>query len=82
MQNLELTVTAKGQVTLKRSVLHHLGIRPGQKVSVSLLPGRRVSLEPASAKHDIREFFGALSRPGRRPVSLKQMQKAIESVKP
>jgi hypothetical protein len=34
---LELTVTAKGQVTLRRAVLDHLGVVPGAKVSVSLL---------------------------------------------
>jgi predicted nucleic-acid-binding protein len=32
---LELTVTAKGQVTLLRAVLDHLGIVSGTKVSVS-----------------------------------------------
>ena len=26
----ELSITAKGQVTLKRAVLEHLGVRPGQ----------------------------------------------------
>ena len=29
---LELTVTAKGQVTLRRAVLNHLGVTPGAKV--------------------------------------------------
>src|SRR3974390_1679822 len=37
---LELTVTAKGQVTLRRAVLDHLGITPGAKVSV-LVVGER-----------------------------------------
>jgi bifunctional DNA-binding transcriptional regulator/antitoxin component of YhaV-PrlF toxin-antitoxin module len=77
--SLELTITAKGQVTLRRAVLEHLGVKPGEKVSVSLLPGGRVALAPASPTHDIRELRGALRRAGRRPVSLKEMQKAIES---
>ncbi|MEQ8399645.1 MAG: AbrB/MazE/SpoVT family DNA-binding domain-containing protein [Roseitalea porphyridii] len=31
-----LTVTAKGQITLKKEVLQHLGVKPGDKVDVSL----------------------------------------------
>ena len=76
---IQLTITAKGQVTLRKSVLDHLGVKPGEKVSVSLLPSGRVALEPAQAVHGIRQFRGALRRPGRRPVSLDEMQKAIES---
>jgi bifunctional DNA-binding transcriptional regulator/antitoxin component of YhaV-PrlF toxin-antitoxin module len=33
-----LTVTSKGQVTLKRDVLRHLGVKPGEKIEVDLLP--------------------------------------------
>jgi hypothetical protein len=29
-----LTVTAKGQVTLRRDLLEHLGVRPGEKITV------------------------------------------------
>jgi len=75
---IELTVTAKGQVTLRKSVLAHLGVKPGEKVSVSLLPGGRVALAPIVAAHDIRQLRGALRRKGQ-PVSLKDMQKAIET---
>lgn len=76
---LELTITAKGQVTLRREVLAHLGIEPGDKVSASLLPGGRVELLPAAARHDIRTLRGALHRPGQRAVSLREMQEDIEA---
>ena len=33
-----LTVTAKGQVTLRRDVLRHLGAHPGEKITVDKLP--------------------------------------------
>ncbi|TSA14994.1 MAG: AbrB/MazE/SpoVT family DNA-binding domain-containing protein, partial [Comamonadaceae bacterium] len=33
-----LTVTARGQVTFRRDVLRHLGIQPGQKIELDLLP--------------------------------------------
>ena len=75
----ELTVTSKGQVTLRKSVLNHLGVAPGQKVRVSLLPNGRVALSSLGAAQDIRELRGVLRRPRQRRVSLKQMQDAIES---
>ena len=34
-----LSVTMKGQVTLKRDLLHHLGIQPGEQVELEKLPG-------------------------------------------
>jgi AbrB family looped-hinge helix DNA binding protein len=76
---LQLTVTAKGQVTLRQAVLDHLGIKPGDKVGVSLLPGGRVELAPASAGHDLQSVRGMLRRRGQRPVTLQEMQNAIEA---
>lgn len=74
----QLTVTAKGQVTLRQAVLEHLNVRPGQKIRVSFLAGGRVELRAADAVASIAELRGALRRPGRRAVSLADMQKAIE----
>jgi bifunctional DNA-binding transcriptional regulator/antitoxin component of YhaV-PrlF toxin-antitoxin module len=76
---LELTVTAKGQVTLRRGVLDHLGVKAGEKVKVSLLPDGRVELAAASEGIDIRSLRGALRRPGQRVISLQEMQDAIEA---
>ena len=36
-----LTVTARGQVTFRKDVLRHLGIQPGQKIELDLLPDGR-----------------------------------------
>ena len=75
----ELTITAKGQVTLRQAVLDHLGLKPGDKVAVSLLGGGRVELQPAATGHDLRSVRGRLRRPGRSAVSLEEMQQAIEA---
>jgi bifunctional DNA-binding transcriptional regulator/antitoxin component of YhaV-PrlF toxin-antitoxin module len=37
-----LTVTAKGQVTLRKDLLEHLGVRPGEKIAVDKLPDGRI----------------------------------------
>ena len=76
---LELTVTAKGQVTLRRALLDHLGVTPGAKVSVSLLENGRIELVAAAARDNIKSLRGAMRRPGQRPVSLDEMQQAIEA---
>lgn len=75
---LQLTITAKGQVTLRQAVLEHLGIKPGRKVGVSLLPDGRVELRAAGAAHDVGQLRGTLRRDRTRPVSLGEMQEAIE----
>ena len=46
-----LTVTVRGQVTLKKKVLQHLGIKPGEKIELKLLPdGRGVLKKPPNPK--------------------------------
>jgi len=39
-----LTVTARGQVTLSKEVLKHLGIKPGEKIELNLLPQGKAEL--------------------------------------
>ena len=76
----ELSVTAKGQITLKRSVLDHLGVRPGQKIGVTLLPNGRVEIIAADDRAaKLSSLRGILKRPGQRVVSLEEMQDAIEA---
>ncbi len=75
-----LSVTAKGQITLKRSVLDHLGVRPGQKVEVDLLPNGRVELIAADGRAaKLSSLRGILKRPDQRVVSLEEMQESIEA---
>jgi bifunctional DNA-binding transcriptional regulator/antitoxin component of YhaV-PrlF toxin-antitoxin module len=74
---IELKITAKGQVTLKQSVLEHLGVQPGDKVDVEQLPDGRVQLKAASERPDIMRLFGVLWRPGQRVVSLEEMEEGI-----
>ncbi len=74
----ELTVTAKGQVTLRQAVLDHLGVKPGGRVDVELLPDGRVELRPSGARADVADLRGALRRVGQHPLSLEEMQSAIE----
>jgi antitoxin PrlF len=71
-----LTVTAKGQVTLRKEFLRHLGIAPGQKVEVDLLPNRRLELR-AKPTGSIEDFFGCLYQPGTKPLSIEEITEII-----
>jgi AbrB family looped-hinge helix DNA binding protein len=55
-----LTVTAKGQVTLRKDVLEHLGVRPGEKISVEKLPDGRVEVKAVRPTGKISDAFGFL----------------------
>jgi bifunctional DNA-binding transcriptional regulator/antitoxin component of YhaV-PrlF toxin-antitoxin module len=55
-----LTVTAKGQVTLRRDLLEHLGVHPGEKIVVDKLPDGRIELKAARPAGKISDLFGSL----------------------
>ena len=70
-----LTVTAKGQVTLRKEVLEHLGIGPGDRLAVEMLPDGRVVVR--ASKGNIDGFFGSLSRPDTATLTISEMNKII-----
>ena len=47
-----LTVTAKGQITLKQELLRHMNVAPGQKVDVDMLPDGRLWCGPHAKRLD------------------------------
>jgi AbrB family looped-hinge helix DNA binding protein len=55
-----LTVTSKGQVTLRKDLLDHLGIRPGEKIVVEKLPDGRIEVKASRPVGKISDVFGAL----------------------
>lgn len=74
-----LKVTAKGQVTLKKDVLKYLGIKPGDKVLLDLLPGGKATLQAEPPrKHDISEWFGMLYDPNGPKLTIQEIKTATE----
>ena len=71
-----LTVTAKGQVTFRRDVLQHLGIRPGEKIELDKLPDGRVTLKAARPAGTIDNFVGLLAGKTRKVASLEEISEA------
>lgn len=71
-----LTITAKGQVTLRKELLEHLGVQPGQKVTVEKLPDGRVEVR-AARKGDISRAFGMLKNPHGVHMTIEEINEAI-----
>ena len=72
-----LTVTAKGQVTLKRELLKHLGVKPGQKIEVDPLPGGQLAVRAASPKGSWEEVLGILAGRTDKAATIEEMNEAI-----
>jgi AbrB family looped-hinge helix DNA binding protein len=70
-----LTVTAKGQVTLRKDVLLHLGVHPGEKVTVDKLPDGRIEVRAARPTGRISDVFGFLKRENSRSLSIADMNR-------
>ena len=56
-----LTVTARGQVTFKKDVLQHMGIKPGDRIELDKLPGGELRLRVERPAGNIKSFIGLLA---------------------
>lgn len=72
-----LTVTARGQVTFRKDVLRHLGIQPGQKIELDLLPDGRGMLKAAQSTGMINSFIGLLAPRTKKVATIEEINEAI-----
>jgi bifunctional DNA-binding transcriptional regulator/antitoxin component of YhaV-PrlF toxin-antitoxin module len=70
-----LTVTAKGQVTLRKDLLTHLGVQPGEQVTVDKLPNGRIEVKAARPAGKISDVFNLLRNEKRRSLTIEEMNK-------
>jgi bifunctional DNA-binding transcriptional regulator/antitoxin component of YhaV-PrlF toxin-antitoxin module len=71
-----LTVTARGQVTFRKEVLQHLGIKPGEKIELDLLPDGRGVLKAAKPTGTIRSFIGLLADRTKKVATIEEINEA------
>ena len=74
-----LTVTAKGQVTFRKGVLRHLGIKPGNKIELDLLPDGRGVIKAARPAGTITSFVGLLAGRTQKVATIEEMNDAAAS---
>ncbi len=73
---MTLTVTAKGQVTLHKNLLRHLGVEPGRKVEVRRLPGGRIDIRTPRPSGTINGFIGLLAGKTHKMATVEEMNEA------
>ena len=71
-----LTVTARGQVTFRKDVLQHLGIKPGEKIELDLLPDGRGMLKAARPAGTIDGFIGLLAGRTKKVATIEEINEA------
>ena len=69
-----LTVTAKGQVTLRKDILEHLGVHPGEKIAVDKLPDGRIEVR-AARTGKISDVFDFLKKKKGPSLSVDEINK-------
>lgn len=57
-----LTITTKGQITLKQELLKHLNVVPGQRIEADKLPNGQIVVRSAVRDGVIANFSGCLAR--------------------
>jgi len=72
-----LTITSKGQVTLKQEVLRHLEVGPGDQVEVDLLPKGQVVISATKHQGSIQNLRGMFKDRVAKPISVEQMNQIL-----
>ncbi|MDR3461423.1 MAG: AbrB/MazE/SpoVT family DNA-binding domain-containing protein [Beijerinckiaceae bacterium] len=68
-----LTVTAKGQVTLRKDILRHMGVQPGDKISVEKLSDGRIAVRADRTGGAISDVFNLLKQDAGPVLSIEEM---------
>ena len=71
--NATLTITAKGQITLRREILAHLRARPGDRLVVEMLKGGRLQIQPKRGK-PASSIVGLLARSDQKSLSIREIR--------
>jgi len=68
-----LAVTMKGQITLKRDLLQHLGVKPGERIAFDKMPGGELRIRAARATGTIDTFIGRHAGKIKTPLTIEDM---------
>lgn len=74
-----LTVTMKGQVTLKRELLQHLGIKPGERIALEKLPGGELRVRAERPAGTISSFIGRHAGKMKKPLTVDEINEIVAS---
>jgi antitoxin PrlF len=67
------TLTSKGQTTIPKEIRDGLGMKPGDRISFTLMPDGTVIMRVK--RTSVMKLAGALHKKGRKPVSIQQLSR-------
>ena len=71
----ETTITTKGQCVVPKKIRDYMRLNPGDKIDFIIQEDGEVYVRPVTL--DVRQLKGQMKKLGRKPVSLKEMEKAV-----
>ena len=71
-----LGVTARGQVTFRKDILKHLGIEPGDRIELDLLPNGQATLKAARRSKTVHHLLGMLAGKTTKVATLEELGEA------
>jgi AbrB family looped-hinge helix DNA binding protein len=69
----DATLTSKGQTTIPKEIRDSLGIKPGDRMTFTLMPDGTVVMRVK--RKSVMDLAGVLHKKGRKPVSIAQMSR-------
>ena len=69
----DATLSSKGQTTIPKEIRDSLGMKPGDRMTFTLMPDATVIMRVKS--RSVTELAGMLQRKGRKPVPVEQMSR-------
>jgi antitoxin PrlF len=73
------TLTSKGQTVIPKVIREQLGLKPGDTIDFIIQENGDILIRPAA--QNVQKLKGMLYRPGRKPVSIDDMNIAIKQRK-
>lgn len=73
MITTDATLTSKGQTTIPKEIRDELGMKPGDRMTFTLMPDATVVMRVKNKS--ISDLVGALYKKGRKPVPVEQLSR-------
>jgi len=69
-------VTARGQITLRKDLLQHLGIEPGGSIEFEKRPDGSIAVRAVRRTGSIRDIFGILAGKSKVKLTIDEINEA------
>lgn len=70
---IDATLTSKGQTTIPKEIRDSLGMKPGDRITFTLMPDGTVIMRAKTRR--VMDLAGLLYRKGRKPVTIDEMSR-------